>query len=221
MKKIISLILVALMLIANIFCVISCKHECSWNDGEITTKPTQEADGIKTFTCTECEKTREEAVAFTGLSEEEWNEVICEEAFNNVTFTEEAVVSYPGVTVVTKATTKFTDDKVYVSITVVGQTNSQTLTGLQATNAKKQSIEQTLTMLRHSDYEYDAENKVYVLVGELTIPSLNTTADSATARFENGRLVEFSYTCKVVSQGITMDATTTTIISDYGTTTVD
>ena len=252
MKKNTSLILVALMLLTNLICLISCKHECSfaeewtadntshwhicsdkkceeiadkadhtWNDGEITTKPTQEADGVKTFTCTVCAKTRDESVAFTGLTEEEWNKVVCEEAFNNATFTEEAVVNYSGVTVVTKATTKFTDEKVFVSITAAGQSNSQTITGSEAKDVKKQVLEQTLSMLQYSDYEYDAENKIYVLTGEFIIHTLNTKADSATIRFENGKLVEFNYTCKIVSQGMIMDATATTLISDYGTTTID
>ena len=52
---------------------ISDKADHTWNDGEITTKPTQEADGVKTFTCTVCELTRTEPVEFTGMTEDEWN----------------------------------------------------------------------------------------------------------------------------------------------------
>lgn len=36
--------------------------EHSWNDGEITTEPTEEKEGVKTFTCTDCGATKTEAV---------------------------------------------------------------------------------------------------------------------------------------------------------------
>lgn len=38
----------------------------SWNDGEVTTEPTEENCGEKTFTCTVCGATRTEAVSATG-----------------------------------------------------------------------------------------------------------------------------------------------------------
>ena len=49
------------------------KHTCSscnepetakhkWNDGEITTEPTEEKEGVKTFTCTDCGATKTESV---------------------------------------------------------------------------------------------------------------------------------------------------------------
>ncbi len=51
---------------------INHKHTCSctatetaehkWNDGEITIEPTEEKEGIKTFTCTECGATKTESV---------------------------------------------------------------------------------------------------------------------------------------------------------------
>ena len=50
---------------------ISDKAEHTWDEGNITTVATQEQDGVKTFTCTVCSKTRTEVVAFTGLTEEE------------------------------------------------------------------------------------------------------------------------------------------------------
>ena len=38
----------------------------SWNEGEITTAPTCENAGVKTYTCTVCHETRTEAIAATG-----------------------------------------------------------------------------------------------------------------------------------------------------------
>ena len=40
--------------------VVTADH--AWNDGEITTEPTVEAEGVKTFTCTDCGATKTEAV---------------------------------------------------------------------------------------------------------------------------------------------------------------
>ena len=38
----------------------------TWNDGEITTPATEEADGVKTFTCTVCKQTKTEAIPALG-----------------------------------------------------------------------------------------------------------------------------------------------------------
>ena len=45
---------------------VSDKAEHTWNDGEVTTDPTADADGVKTFTCTVCGQTETEAVKYTG-----------------------------------------------------------------------------------------------------------------------------------------------------------
>ncbi|MBE6680413.1 MAG: hypothetical protein E7598_07845, partial [Ruminococcaceae bacterium] len=39
-------------------------NECTWDDGVITTEPTADADGVKTYTCTVCGRTKTEAVKF-------------------------------------------------------------------------------------------------------------------------------------------------------------
>ena len=53
----------------------------SWNEGEITTAPTCENAGVKTYTCTVCHETRTEAIAATGHTVEEVPEkpAACEE----------------------------------------------------------------------------------------------------------------------------------------------
>ena len=45
---------------------VSGKAEHNWNDGVVTTDPTTEADGVKTYTCTDCGQTKEEAVPAIG-----------------------------------------------------------------------------------------------------------------------------------------------------------
>jgi len=53
--------------------VTDTKAAHTWNEGEITTPATKEADGVKTFTCTACSKTKTEAVKIkTTVTAEEW-----------------------------------------------------------------------------------------------------------------------------------------------------
>ena len=73
---------------------ISDKADHTWNDGEITTKPTQEADGVKTFTCTVCALTRTEPVEFTGMTEDEWNTALADDVFSNFAYKEISDITY-------------------------------------------------------------------------------------------------------------------------------
>lgn len=45
---------------------VSLSHDCIWNDGTVTTAPTCEGTGVRTYTCTVCGKTRTETVAALG-----------------------------------------------------------------------------------------------------------------------------------------------------------
>ena len=65
---------------------VSDKAEHVWDEGTITTEATSEADGEKTYTCTVCNATKGESVAFAGVSEEKWNTAIQPSNFDNVTF---------------------------------------------------------------------------------------------------------------------------------------
>ncbi len=42
--------------------------EHTWNNGEITTEPTEEAEGVMTYTCTVCEATKTESIPVLGHS---------------------------------------------------------------------------------------------------------------------------------------------------------
>lgn len=60
--------------------VATCAHiyeddgmaEHSWNDGEITTPATDDEDGVKTYTCTVCGKTKQETYAHEHTFSEAW-----------------------------------------------------------------------------------------------------------------------------------------------------
>jgi len=50
-------------------------HVHTWDEGVITTQPTCTADGVRTFTCTECGETYTESVSASGHSWSEWTVV--------------------------------------------------------------------------------------------------------------------------------------------------
>ncbi|WP_051525747.1 hypothetical protein [Butyrivibrio proteoclasticus] len=52
-------VLLTLLLIFNCF---ACGHQHTFNSGEITTQPTCTSEGVKTYTCTECGKTKTEKI---------------------------------------------------------------------------------------------------------------------------------------------------------------
>ena len=51
-------------------CTNSMCAEHDWNEGEVTTEPKCEEDGVKTFTCTACGETKTEPVSANGHTEE-------------------------------------------------------------------------------------------------------------------------------------------------------
>ena len=63
-------VLIVVLSVITAFALAGCedKDGCThvWNDGEITTAATCTQDGVKTFTCTLCGKTRTEVVASSG-----------------------------------------------------------------------------------------------------------------------------------------------------------
>ena len=67
---------------------VADKAEHAWNDGEVTTPPTAEANGVKTVTCTVCGQTKTETLEYvpdTTVTQEEWRSALAKENFYNVT----------------------------------------------------------------------------------------------------------------------------------------
>ena len=199
---------------------IADKADHSWNDGEITTKPTQEAGGVKTYTCTVCAATRKELVEFTGLTEEEWNAVFSADTFNNFTYNEVTIGKSNGVQVEVTISYFFADNSAKISMKMLGETQEQTVTGVQLAEVRKSFVDSLDPMFGYEDYEYDKETKTYRLVGTIEINSMGTdvTLDTATLRFENGKPVEFIYSGEGTSNGVSVEVSATATFSDYGTT---
>ena len=188
----------------------------AWNEGEITTKPTQEAAGVKTFTCTVCSDTKTEEAAFTGLTKADWDAVINTDLFDNYTFSMTITAHASGVQATTSLIYKVADDKILLITTLSGQTQEQILDDNIA-ETKLRMAKDLVEMFKHSYFTYDTEAKLYRANGKISIPIDGSEPTNATLRFENGKPVELTYSY-VVEYGVTVD--TTILFSDYGTTVV-
>ena len=196
------------------------KADHTWDAGTITTPATQEADGTKICTCTGCGATKTEAVPFTGMTEEEWNAVFDIKQFENFTYTETSVLKTTGMTIETIGIYEFEEGKAKVTATVAGQTESQRIPTSEIETYREVLLESIKDIAEYENYKYDAETKTYTLTGTFTIVALGAEADTATIKFEDGKLVELTYTCKMYNSGVYFDVTSTVVFSNYGTTTV-
>lgn len=250
MKRILSLLLVALLLLSNISLLASCAHKCefatewskgatshwhactgkdctevadkanhTWNDGEITTKATQEAAGIKTYTCTVCSATKTKDVAFTGMTLDEWNAAVTLQLFNNFTMDFTIVGSASGVEITSTMKYKIGDDKIYLSMSAGGQTQEE-IYDEDVAEQKQEMAADLVAMFSHDKFTYDPEAKLYRAKGEMEIVIDQSTTDDATLRFENGKPVELKYSYDTVEDETTVHVVNTIIFSNYGTTVV-
>lgn len=191
----------------------------NWDDGEITTKPTQEAVGVKTYTCSVCSHTKTEDVAFTGMTKEEWNAVIHPSTFDNYTLTMTIVGSGNGVEVTSTLVYKFADDKIYFSMTAGGQTSEQILDENVA-EEKQEMAAELVAMFNYDDFTYDAEAKLYRAKSEIEVVIDDSKPTDATLRFEDGKLAEMKYSYVEETNTTDVNIVTTIVFSDYGTTVV-
>lgn len=197
---------------------IADKAEHTWDEGKITTKATQEADGVKTFTCTVCAQTKTEAVVFTGLSEEDWNAAFVDSVFENFAYTEAAVTSGAGITVDVKTEYKFTKDNAWYKITMGGESEEEYAPDKAfADEVRSAAIESIKAMVVYENYEYDAATKTYKANKEIDIEELATSTSDVTLTFADGKLAEIKYSVSFTQSGIAFSATSTISIFDYGT----
>jgi len=196
------------------------KAEHIWDEGQITTKATQEAEGVKTFTCTTCGQTKTEAVAFTGLSEEDWNIALSEYTFENVTY-EESATSSLGIDSGT-IKYKLNKDLVWIKNRAVGAPTTQRYTEPAQIEAIRRALVDSIRDIApYEHYQYDAETKTYKATKKLYIAALKTSTDDITLKFENGKLAEIKYSLKLYAEGGDYTVTSTSKLWDYGTTVVD
>lgn len=199
---------------------VADKADHTWDEGKVTTEATQEADGVKTFTCTVCSQTKTEPVVFTGLSEEEWNAAFESSLFENFKYTEEAAVNGSGVSVDTKTEYKFTKDSVWGKMTLAGQSQEETSSDAEeVAELRKQLVDSIIALAPYDSYKYDAETKSYKATKPVEIETLGTSTSDVTLKFADNKLVEIKYNVSFTQEGISFTATSTVTISDYGTVT--
>ncbi len=191
----------------------------TWNDGEITTKATQEAAGVKTYTCTVCSETKTESVAFTGFTRDEWNAAVSADRFENYTMLMTIEGTAPGISITSELKYKFTIDKIYMSMTAAGQTNEEIMDE-EIDDAIEEMAAELVAMLDYDDFTYDADAKLYRAKGKIKIVFDESEPTDATLGFVNGKPVEMKYTYDTVEDGVTIKMNNTIIFSDYGTTVV-
>lgn len=195
---------------------IADKAEHTWDDGVITTKATQEADGVKTFTCSGCNQIKEETVVFTGLSKEDWNAAFAKSLFENFTYKEVATTKSNGISVDSEVTYKFTENAAWVQIITAGQTQqSYAPDKASVEQGRNQLIQSIKDMTPYSSYEYDAESKTYKATNPIKIEALDTSTDDVTLTFSEGRLVKIEYSISFVQNGVSITATSVVTITDY------
>ena len=191
-----------------------------WDNGAVTKAATQEADGVKTFTCSVCKGTKTEPIPFTGMTKEEWNAVFEKKQFENFTYTETSVLKTTGMEMETVSLYEIEKSKAKVTVTVAGQTESQSVGAADTSLLRTNLLTSLEPMTKFEDFRYDAATKSYVLTGEVKIDALNAKADTLTLTFKDGKLVKMVYTCEYVQSGMTFDVTSTVLFTNYGTTAI-
>ncbi|MBQ9805694.1 MAG: hypothetical protein IJW49_04215 [Clostridia bacterium] len=196
---------------------IADKAEHVWDEGQITTKATQEAAGVKTFTCTTCGQTKTEAVVFTGFTEEEWEAALADSLFENFTYEEEAITILGGKS---SAKYKFTKDDAWVRMVQGTSVQEEYASSLVEVEELRGSFLDSLEdMTPYDSFKYDAETKTYK-AETIYLPLLELPANRITVTFSEGKLTEISYEVNYSVNGVAFDINSKITISDYGTTTI-
>ena len=195
---------------------IADKAEHTWDDGSITTKATQEADGVKTYTCTACGTTKTEAVVFTGMTKAEWDEAFAAANFTNFAYDETSSMSASGVTVETQMTFKFTKNRAMLKTTVAEQSDEEYVSDKEEVEEGRESvIEAIKSLVAYDSYAYDAETKTYKATKQVYVETWDLWTKDISVTFEDGKLVQIKYTGSLKEDNLTF-ALDSTVTITYG-----
>ncbi len=196
---------------------IADKAAHTWNEGVLTTKATQEADGVKTFTCTVCEQTKTEAVAYTGMTEAEWNAALSPSVFENFAYIEYSSTKGNGVTVETELIYRFTKKTAWMKITVGDESDESYAPDTTTAQAvHEQLVDSILAMTPYEKFEYDAQTKTYKATAKIEIEALDTSTSDVTLTFTDGKLSMMEYSASFVQNSIKFTATSCVTCTEYG-----
>ncbi len=217
---------------------VADKTEHTWNGGEITTAPTKEAAGTKTFTCTACGATKTEPVAYNPQTT-----VTAEQFASAFTLGNNWTISFFGFHPVYQqkmsVVQKRADNKFHCIETMMDANDTVLDTyedfdeivdnvwyGYRYDEQTEKfdkvtvsdPVEQRLASMLSdylpdclkvfADYTYDAQAKAYVAASILNTQS-NTTLTNVSLSFEDGALVGLSYTIDMGGAAVSYTATIT------------
>jgi len=192
------------------------KADHTWDEGEITTPATQEAEGVKTYTCTVCAQEKTEAVAFTGMSENQWDSAFRSFNYRNLAYTEVSTVKGSGVTVDTESAYKFTENCAWIKVTIAGQSEEEYVTSSYDVERLNRMLFSSIKSLTpYASYAYDAETKTYKATEPVRINDLDASTSDITLTFADGYLVKIEYTASFTSEGVDFTTTSTITLSDF------
>ena len=227
MKKILSLILAALLCFASVAALSSCDNIRENLGDYISGSENSSGNGSESQT--------EE---FTGIDEEEWQESLSEQKFDNVTinYTLEIIEGESGDQ---KHVVKITEGAVYryMAMTVGNQTMDDeiTFTDVLAEQQKSIFLQVFLSLLADRDnFVYDTEQDAYLSPSEVSVTLDMGEGSTATELMKDGKVtfdengnIEYFYcvlTETYITNGETLGSVTckaTWTFSDYGTTVVE
>ena len=192
----------------------------TWNGGEVTKRATQEAAGVRTYTCTVCNYKKKQNFSFTGMTEEEWYNALAQDLFINFTLTEKTTVKIAGAEFVTTMAYEFEDgSKAKFTETLPGQQPTSEIFPAENISIIRQALwAYCAAMAEYEDYYYDSRSKSYILKGVFTIPTYEVPADTATIKFKDGKLSEITYTCKYTEDILTYYISSTITVTNYDST---
>ena len=197
------------------------KADHEWDNGVITTKATQEENGVKTYTCKVCQHTKTEEIEFTGLSRSEWNKAFEISVFENFSYREKSSTKYSGVTIESDVEYKFKKTLAWVKMTIAGSTEQDsTSNATQVNSLRTQLLDSIKSLTPYDKFEYDAETKTYKAKENIRIAALGASTSDITLKFEDGTLAEIKYNVSFTQEGINFTASSTVTLYDYGTTTL-
>ena len=196
---------------------IADKASHNWDNGTITTPATQGADGVKTFTCSDCGQTKTEKVVFTGLSNADWYAAFNIDLFKNFTYKELGTTSAPGFSIQADAIYKFTEGKATITMTIAGSTESESITNKTQVEALRQElIDSIKAIAKHGSFDYDAETKTYKANKNVYIEALDASTSNITIKFDDsGKFIGMDYTVTITEGGMTLSAVSEVTIT-YG-----
>lgn len=161
--------------------IVSGLAEHTWGDETVVKEATPNKEGISEKKCTVCGATENSSVAFAGISENKWDMMISDAAFENYTFTTEGRMTASGTNQETtvsdvKSTVKIASDKIEIILYAeeANGTASDAMTmkfdGETAEMMKSQYVQIFMLVLKdYKNFEYNSESKTYKITETITI----------------------------------------------------